>query len=65
MHCHAVFGAHLKKEVFVTHSKNVFLNNLVLKRMSFFSSVKKPSVKLTEEVKKTALGFPQGRMNCG
>ena len=30
-----VFGRHLKEEVFVTHSKNVFLNNLVLKRMFF------------------------------
>ena len=36
MRCPAVFGTHLKKEVFVTHSKNVFLNNLVLKRMSFY-----------------------------
>lgn len=36
MRCHTVFGTHLKKEVFVTHSKNVFLNNLVLKRMSFY-----------------------------
>lgn len=36
MRCPTVFGAHLKKEVFVTHSKNVFLNNLVLKRMSLY-----------------------------
>lgn len=36
MRCPTVFGAHLKKEVFATHSKNVFLNNLVLKRMSFY-----------------------------
>lgn len=65
MRCPTVFGSHLKEEFFVTHSKNVFLNNLVLKHMFLFSSVKKPSAKLTEEVKKTALGFPQGRMNCG
>ena len=30
------FGSHLKEEFFVTHSKNVFLNNLVLKGMSFY-----------------------------
>ena len=36
MRCPTVFGAYLKKEVFVTPSKNVFLNNLVLKRMSFY-----------------------------
>ena len=35
MRCHTAFGSHLKEEVFVTHSKNVFLNNLVLKRMFF------------------------------
>lgn len=35
MRCPTVFGTHLKKEVFVTHSKNVFLNNLVLKHMFF------------------------------
>ena len=35
MHCPAVFGSHLKEEFFVTHSKYVFLNNLILKRMSF------------------------------
>lgn len=35
MRCPTVFGTHLKEEVFVTHSKNVFLSNLVLKRMSF------------------------------
>lgn len=31
-----VFGTHLKEEFFVTHSKNVFLNNFVLERMSFY-----------------------------
>lgn len=36
MRCPTVFGSHLKEEVFVTPSKNVFLNNLVLKRMSFY-----------------------------
>lgn len=36
MRCPTVFGTHLKKEVFVTHSKNVFLNNLVLERMFFY-----------------------------
>ena len=30
-----VFGSHLKEEFFVTHSKNVFLNNLVLERTFF------------------------------
>lgn len=60
MRCPTVFGSHLKEEFFVTHSKNVFLNNLVLKRMFFyFSSAKKPSVKLTEEVK-TGPGFSPG-----
>lgn len=39
MRCLTVFGTHLKKEVFVTHSKNVFLNNLVFKRMSFYLSL--------------------------
>lgn len=29
MRCPTVFGSHLKEEVFVTHSKNVFLNNLI------------------------------------
>lgn len=60
MRCPTVFGTHLKEEFFVTHFKNVFLNNLVLKRMLFyFSSVKKPSVKLTEEVKKRPWVFPR------
>lgn len=36
MRCHTVSGSHPKEEFFVTHSKNVFLNNLVLKRMFFF-----------------------------
>lgn len=36
MRCHTVSGSHLKEEFFVTYSKNVFLNNLVLKRMSFY-----------------------------
>lgn len=36
MRCPTVFGSHLKEEFFVTHSKNVFLNNLVLKHMSFY-----------------------------
>lgn len=31
-----VFGTHLKEEVFVTHFKNVFLNNLVLKHAFFY-----------------------------
>lgn len=35
MHRPTVFGTHLKEEFFVTHSKNVFLNNLLLKRMFF------------------------------
>lgn len=30
-----IFGTHLKEDFFVTHSKNVFLNNLVLKRTFF------------------------------
>ena len=36
MRCPTVFGTHLKEEFFVTHSKNVFFNNLVLKRMFFY-----------------------------
>lgn len=36
MRCPTVFGSHLKEEFFVIHSKNVFLHNLVLKRMSFY-----------------------------
>lgn len=64
MRCPTVFGAHLKEEFFVTHFKNV-LQSCFKTHVLLFSSVKKPSVKLTEEVKKTALGFPQGRMNCG
>lgn len=36
MRCPTVSGSHLKEEVFVTHSKNVFLNNLVLKHTSFY-----------------------------
>ena len=36
MHCPTVFGSHLKEEVFLTHSKNVFLHNLVLKCMFFY-----------------------------
>lgn len=39
MRCHTAFGSHLKEEFFVTHSKNVFLSNLVLKRMSFYFSL--------------------------
>lgn len=39
MCCHTAFGTHLKEEFFVTHSKNVFLHNLVLKRMSFYFSL--------------------------
>ena len=35
MRCPTVFGTHLKEKFFVTDSKNVFLNNLVLKRMFF------------------------------
>lgn len=34
-----VFGSHLEEEVFVTHSKNVFLNNLILKHMFFYFSL--------------------------
>ena len=36
MHCPTIFGTHLKEEVFAAHSKNVFLNNLVLKRTFFY-----------------------------
>lgn len=39
MRCPTVFGSHLKEEFFAAHSKNVFLNNLVLKRMSFYFSL--------------------------
>lgn len=39
MRCPTVFGTHLKKEVFVTHSKNVFLHNLALKHMFFYFSL--------------------------
>ena len=35
MRCHTAFGSHLKEEVFITHLKNDFLNNRVLKRMFF------------------------------
>lgn len=36
MRCHTVFSSHLKEEFFVTHSKNFFLNNLILKRTFFY-----------------------------
>lgn len=36
MRCPTVSGSHLKEEFFATHSKNVFLNNSVLKHMFFF-----------------------------
>lgn len=60
MRCPTVFGSHLKEEFFVTHSKNVFLNNLFKTHVLLFFSVKKPSAKLTEEVKKTGPGFSPG-----
>lgn len=47
MHCHTVFGSHLKEEFFVTHSKNVFLNNRVLKRM-FFGFLGEETVRETD-----------------
>ena len=36
MRCQTVFSSHLKEESFVTHFKNVFLINLVLKRTFFY-----------------------------
>lgn len=39
MRCPTVFGSHLKEDFFVADSKNVFLNNLVLKRMFFYFSL--------------------------